>query len=510
MTDDQKKSLRQQLQAGIEAAKLGNRATARQLLEAVIAQDATNELAWIWLAGVVETTQEKRVCLERVLKINPNNERARQALAKLGGKVTDGSRQTQSTPVVKPAATTKPNRSNRALLLLLLVVVVLGVGIVVSSLLNSNRDNVVVATRTPLPVGFVETAITNTPLPTATPLVVIVRTRELPTFPPTFTPTATETPQPTRFPTATPFPDSMYTLFYSSRGELEAQPSLYTIRGDGTGLQPLLENARHIAFNATGEQVVFVRDVLVSGAPSDPEDTAEANATQGSQLVGELFIAPTNDLANARQLTRLGRSSAYTPQWSPDSRQIVFVSDYTGNDELFVIDVANGIVQQLTNNNAIDKDPHWSPDGTQIVYASDQDSPGITRLYLMTFVLGEAPTVRQLNRDAGSSSQPRWSPNGERIVYVNDRSGSGDIYSISRDGQRTSTIFASPAEERAPVWSPDGRFVLFLSNREDDVFQMYWVEPPQRAPQRINRDGRETTDAVFRPDLLLRVVGERR
>lgn len=508
MTDEKDKSIRQQLQAGIEAAKLGNKTVARQLLEGVVAEDSQNELAWIWLASVVSTTQEKRVCLERVLELNPSNDRARQALAKLGIKPPAAPvRQTQLTPAIA-----NKSQSNRPLIFLFLAVLVIGVGIVLSTLLNSNRETVIISTRTPLPVGFIETAITNTPLPSATPVLVIVRTRELATFPPTFTPTATEPPPPTLFPTATPFPDSLYAIFYSSRGELEAQPSIYEIRGDGTGMQPLLENARDIAFSTTGELIAFVRDVTTIEAPMlDPEATAEVGAppTQTNR-VGEVFVAPANDLSNARQVTQLGRSSAYTPQWSPDSRQIVFVSDYTGNDEIFVVDIESGIVQQLTDNDAVDKDPHWSPDGTQIVYASDQDSPGITRLYTLTFVSGEPPNIQQLNRDSGSSYQPRWSPNGERILYINDRSGNGDIYTISKDGQRASTILASPFEERAAVWSPDGRYILFVSNREDDIFQMYWIEPPARTVQRINRDGRETSNATFRPDLILRIVGERR
>ena len=76
--------LRELLQQGVAAARSGNVATARRLLEQVIQLDENNEQAWIWLATVVKTQAERRICLQKVLQINPNNATARQALARLG------------------------------------------------------------------------------------------------------------------------------------------------------------------------------------------------------------------------------------------------------------------------------------------------------------------------------------------------------------------------------------------------------------------------------------------
>src|SRR4051812_9832452 len=85
-------NLERLLKQGIAAAKQGNNATARSLLEAVIAQDESNELAWIWLASTVSTVRERRFCLEKVLQINPNNGRAREALNALVGVGTQATR----------------------------------------------------------------------------------------------------------------------------------------------------------------------------------------------------------------------------------------------------------------------------------------------------------------------------------------------------------------------------------------------------------------------------------
>jgi twitching motility two-component system response regulator PilG len=71
------------LQAGVAEAKAGNKPTARQYLQEVTKQDPANELAWLWLAGVVETPQEAVTALRRVLTINPANSRARDGLNKM-------------------------------------------------------------------------------------------------------------------------------------------------------------------------------------------------------------------------------------------------------------------------------------------------------------------------------------------------------------------------------------------------------------------------------------------
>ena len=71
------------LKAGITAIKSGQKAKARQLLLQAIEADDKNERAWLWLSGAVEADEEKRICLENVLTINPDNELARKGLAKL-------------------------------------------------------------------------------------------------------------------------------------------------------------------------------------------------------------------------------------------------------------------------------------------------------------------------------------------------------------------------------------------------------------------------------------------
>jgi hypothetical protein len=72
-----------QLRKGISAARSGRSDEARHLLHAVVRADPDNEMAWLWLSGLMATNPQKRECLEQVLRTNPRNVYARAGLARL-------------------------------------------------------------------------------------------------------------------------------------------------------------------------------------------------------------------------------------------------------------------------------------------------------------------------------------------------------------------------------------------------------------------------------------------
>ena len=71
------------LKQGIAALKGGRKTEAHRLLMRVVQQDESNEMAWLWLSGAVDTDEERRICLEKVLATNPNNGIAQRGLEAL-------------------------------------------------------------------------------------------------------------------------------------------------------------------------------------------------------------------------------------------------------------------------------------------------------------------------------------------------------------------------------------------------------------------------------------------
>ncbi len=79
-------NLEQLLQIGIQAARKGNKAGARVMLQQVIDADKTNERAWLWMAAIAETSDDRRRYLNAVLRLNPENPTALRELEKLDRK----------------------------------------------------------------------------------------------------------------------------------------------------------------------------------------------------------------------------------------------------------------------------------------------------------------------------------------------------------------------------------------------------------------------------------------
>lgn len=97
------------LKRGIQAAQAGDKKTAKDLFVQALKQNPRSELAWMWMVSVVDTDKERRFCLQKILEINPNNQRARQALQQMEQPaVPDWLREASLPEPPTPKATPRP------------------------------------------------------------------------------------------------------------------------------------------------------------------------------------------------------------------------------------------------------------------------------------------------------------------------------------------------------------------------------------------------------------------
>ena len=99
------------------------------------------------------------------------------------------------------------------------------------------------------------------------------------------------------------------------------------------------------------------------------------------------------------------------------NEQIAFYSTRDGNQEIYVMNAADGSNQsRLTTVNANDSDPSWSPDRTKIAFESDRD--GNANIYVMN---ADGSNQTRLTDDLADDSNPRWSPDGTKIAFNTNR-----------------------------------------------------------------------------------------
>ena len=208
-------------------------------------------------------------------------------------------------------------------------------------------------------------------------------------------------------------------------------------------------NNRVFSFNLdTGEEKVAVGQLGLNGGVVPSPDGGKLLLSRYSAQrrdSSDLWIT-TLDGKNRRILTR-DAGLQYDPAWSPDGRQIAYISGqgYRAH-ELYIMDSNGKNKRRLTKNEALELLPAFSPDGKTIAYASD-----VTGSYEIWLMDTGGGNPKQLTDSRGIDTNPCWSPDGQRIMFVSNRSGELQIWIMSKDGGNPKKLTAGPPS-MDPAW----------------------------------------------------------
>jgi len=501
------------LQAGIAATRAGNRAEARQLLQEVITADPNNEQAWLWLASNLSRTEDRVRALERVLKINPNNERAQVALQRLNEKRATGTLEKVAPPPSEPRSTYTPppspprpvvapttptprvavaNPPRRTLRIAGVNAYFLVAGGLLTLMVFYGITQVISAYRPPLTQREIENAATQvagqiffpTDIPTLTPTLtptfagIIVTQGSAPTLPPTFTPTNEPTFTPTRTPSPTPEALSIYEVVYAGATVGSDAYTLYRMRADGSQQTALRIVTDHYAVSADGRLLAWVGD---------------ASAEEGGQA---LYVASMDTPSDATELTQTTAPTLSAVTWSPDGKQLAYVQDDTQVMRVSITSTDAPVRLEIGAGTSTKRDLAWSPNGESIAFAADEWVAGVFEIYTVELATNR---LNQLTEGQGNNLYPSWSPNGIQLAFISDRNGDNDVYIMDANGGGSTLITADDkgAEDVSPSWSGDGKYLAFASNRLTVPFQLYLVDVRGISVQCMTQDDRNNRSPIF-------------
>ena len=216
----------------------------------------------------------------------------------------------------------------------------------------------------------------------------------------------------------------------------------------------------------------------------------------------------------ARRLT--GGEGQYSPDgdptWLPSNRVL-----FTGANGLFSINPDGSDLQKIHNTTGAERCSSVSPDGSKIAFGNTDYRPGGLYVSVMDSSGGEATRLTGTREEAGC---PKWSPDGRKIAFYSDRSGTKELYIMNPDGsgavQLTELPFSVVDSEWDPhggriafideaskeillipssggkavpltsdgwpkgpgiTWSPDGRWIVYLTAHSDEPFGLYALHP---------------------------------
>jgi len=223
-----------------------------------------------------------------------------------------------------------------------------------------------------------------------------------------------------------------------------------------------------------------LRVLPLGGGPLVPLNAPRARARNPSWSPDGRWLVAESDAKNFSDVVRLepkqdtaekyltkAREGSFEPAVSPDGTEIAFVSSREGDPEIFVMRADGSNVRRITAFYQEDREPKWSPDGKWLSFISNRE--GRDRYFL---VRPDGTQLRALSGAATKLDERElvWSPDSQQVAFVERLPDARSrILVASVAGGEPAALTDGQQRDDAPAWSPDGKYLVFVAERQGDV-----------------------------------------
>lgn len=284
---------------------------------------------------------------------------------------------------------------------------------------------------------------------------------------------------------------SSYRLAYASEHP-NGQVDIYLGVPDGGSRTRLISDIGmlyRISFAPDGETFVF--DAVLQSTDDEYSMFSRTNQVYSLLIKGGEPHRLTNDFREA-----------YAPAWSPDGQWISFMADdgkqfYSGASpvttypgigpiydgyQVYLMRADGSEAKPLTTSHEFGR-VYWSPDSQWIAYISTQRDN--SEIYKMSI---DGSQRQQLTFTPSFELSPSWSPNGRYIAFLSDQDnipGNYNVFIMDSNGLNMRRLTDSLRFQGAPTWSPDGEWIAFVQRESGDIHHIYRIHPDGTGLERI-------------------------
>ena len=192
-----------------------------------------------------------------------------------------------------------------------------------------------------------------------------------------------------------------------------------------------------------------------------------------------------------------------SPAWSPDGRQLAYVSFETQKAVVWVQDLSTGERRIVASFRGSNSAPAWSPDGKRLAVTLSQD--GLAQLYTMAVAGGAKP--ERLTSSSAIDTETVYAPDGRSIYFVSDRGGGPQIYRIPSAGGKVERVTFEGSYNISPALSPDGTQMAYIT-RQGNAFKLMLQDLSGGTPQALT-ESQDDESPSFSPNGRLIVYATR-